>query len=81
MRTTVDLDDHMMNRLRRIALDEGTSLRSVMERLLRAALSWRAPLQPADIEELEALHLGGPPVNLPLDDDSALLSHLDQTTT
>lgn len=78
MRTTVDLDDLLMRRLRALATVEGTSLRAVMERLLRAALSQRAADGAPSPSDLPALHLGGPPADLPLDDNSALLEHLER---
>lgn len=42
MRTTIDLNDELLREVRRRATREGTSLKAVIERALRAHLS-RAP--------------------------------------
>ncbi|MBI3184880.1 MAG: ribbon-helix-helix protein, CopG family [Myxococcales bacterium] len=43
MRTTIDLNDELMRKLKRRAADEGLTLRAVIERALRAHLEQRVP--------------------------------------
>jgi hypothetical protein len=41
MKTTLDLDDRLLERAKRLAADEGTTLRAVVEDALRARLAPR----------------------------------------
>ena len=41
MRTTIDLDDQVMRELKRLAADEQSTIRSVIENALRAELARR----------------------------------------
>ena len=42
MRTTIDIDDAVMRKLKRVAADAGMSLRAVVEDALRSELSRRS---------------------------------------
>jgi predicted transcriptional regulator len=44
MRTTIELNDELLRRVKRRAADEGTSVRAIVERALREHLG-RAPLR------------------------------------
>ncbi|MFP5225060.1 MAG: ribbon-helix-helix protein, CopG family [Actinomycetota bacterium] len=80
MRTTVDLDERLMKRLKQMAVSEGTSLRAVIERLLRAALTFREA-NPGPDSGPAALRLGGPPRDLPLNDNRELRNRLDRPSS
>lgn len=46
MRTTVDLNDELLRKAKRLAADEGVTLREVLERGLRAVVERRPPSKP-----------------------------------
>ena len=67
MRTTLDIDDGVMRALKRLAADEGSTLRSVIENALRSELARRKDsARPAEPEKV--ITFGGrgtqPGVNL-----------------
>lgn len=71
MRTTLNLDDDLMRAARRRAVDEGTTLTSVIERALRAALAER-PARPRERVDLPSFGGDGPAPGVDLADPRAL---------
>ncbi len=47
MRTTIDLDAHLLKRLRDAAYREGVSFKALLHRVLRRGLNMHAPVEPA----------------------------------
>jgi hypothetical protein len=79
MRTTVRLDDALLDRARREAARRGVTLTALIEQGLRLAL--RRPLKPSEQDRVMLPECGAgggvvPGVNL--DDSAALLERMDQ---
>ncbi len=78
MRTTVRLDDALLNRARREAARRGVTLTALIDQGLRLAL--RRPLRRADrprVELPECLAGGGVQPGIDLDDSAGLLDRLE----
>lgn len=73
MRTTISIDDHLLDLARRKARERRTTLGKVVEDALRAALSSARADPPAPPFELVTFHGDGPREGVDLDRTSALL--------
>ena len=79
MRTTVRLDDALLDRARREAVRRGTTLTALIEQGLRLVL--RSPLKqpdPSHVKLPECRTGGGTQPGVSLDDTSNLLDRMDQ---
>lgn len=78
MRTTIRLDDDLLTAAKRLAIDTGRTLTSVIEDALRQSLSRRHSSEPAAPAKLPVARGGGvlqPGVDL--DDSAALLELME----
>ena len=72
MRTTITLDDHLLERLKKRAAESGTSVSGLIERAVRLLLQASAP-QRRDRFDLVAFGKGGQFTALNIDKTAALL--------
>jgi predicted transcriptional regulator len=72
MRTTVTLDDRLLERLKKRAAESGTSVSRVVERAVRLLLQSRAPRQPEHFD-LVTFGEGGRFTPLNIDKTAALV--------
>jgi predicted transcriptional regulator len=77
MRTTIRLDDELLRRAKRHAIETGRTLNAVIEDALRAALQ-RRRATPADRAELPSSGAGGTLPGVDLDNTAALYDVLDE---
>jgi hypothetical protein len=75
MRTTLDLDDALMRRAKKLAAERGTSLTALIEESLRERLA--RPARPARRKKLHTFRGDGLQPGVELSDTSALLDLLD----
>jgi hypothetical protein len=74
MRTTVDLEDHLLAQAKELAARTRTSLTRVLEESLRAYLAEQHRMnQPRPVQALPVLRNAKPVKRVNLDDTSALL--------
>jgi hypothetical protein len=76
MRTTVRLDDDLLRRAKREALERGTTLTAVIEDALRRALAPGAVVASEDVE-LPTFRGDGLQPGVDLDDTASLLDLMD----
>lgn len=77
MRTTIRLDDELLQRAKRAALDRGTTLTAVIEDALRRALSPEAVSSVEDVAIPTFRGEGGLQPGVDLDDTASLLDLMD----
>jgi Arc/MetJ family transcription regulator len=77
MRTTIRLDDDLLQRAKREALDRGTTLTAVIEDALRRALS-PAGSDRQEPFRMRTFHGDGVRPGVDLDDTAALLDLMDE---
>ena len=78
MRTTIDLDDEVFRRLKKLAADEKTSLKSVIEMALRAELARRDEHRPhAGAEEVVTFRGNGLRSGVNIDSSADLLDVME----
>lgn len=77
MRTTIRLDDDLLQRAKREALDRGTTLTSVIEDALRRALA-PAGSDRREPFRMRTFHGDGVQPGVDLDDTAALLDLMDE---
>ncbi len=78
MRTTVRLDEEVLRRAKRAALERGTTLAAVIEDALRAALALRERPRAGQPPRLPTFRGDGLQPGVDLDDTAALLELMDQ---
>jgi len=61
MKTTLNLDTHLLREAKKRAADEGTTLTEIVERALRNALEAPEPREPY-VFDFPTVHGGGPPL-------------------
>jgi hypothetical protein len=77
MRTTIRLDDELLRRAKRRALETGSTLNRVIEDALRAALARVPGTRPHEAPDLPVSGGGGTLPGVDLDDTAALYDLLD----
>ncbi len=77
MRTTIRLDDELLTRAKRAALERGTTLTAVIEDALRRALTPGAPAPREDVA-LPTFRGDGLRPGIDLDDTASLLDAMDE---
>jgi len=77
MRTTIRLDDELLTRAKRAALERGTTLTAVIEDALRMALAPGMPA-PRDAKPLPSFKGDGLRPGVDLDDSASLLDLMDE---
>jgi hypothetical protein len=81
MRTTLILEDRLIEKIRQIAAEKGTTMTAVTEDLLRAGLAVRATSQKAGRRPLLPVFRGGGVTpGIDLDRTGALLAAEDEAT-
>lgn len=78
MRTTINLDDDVLAETKRLALDTGRTLGRTIEALLREALARRGALAARHPIELPVVTGGRVLAGVDLDDNAALLDHMER---
>jgi hypothetical protein len=78
MRTTVRLDEELLNEARRCAAEERTTLTAVLERALREMLARKKQLRDRPRRRLPSFKGGGLQPGVNLDDSASLLDLMDQ---
>jgi len=73
MRTTINLPDDLLARLKRLAAESGTTVTALIQDALREALARRRRTPRADPVELTTFGAGGLQPGVDLDDSAALL--------
>ena len=73
MRTTINLPDDLLARLKKLAAESGTTMTAIIHDALRDALARRRRLPAARRVELTTFGSGGPQPGVDLDDSAALL--------
>lgn len=73
MRTTVRLDEHLLQRAKQQALASGTTLTAVLEQALRESLARRPAVARAKPLRLKTFRGGGVRAGVDLDDSASLL--------
>jgi hypothetical protein len=81
MRTTLNLDDDLVRAAKNKALHAGTTLTSVIEEALRAALAEREVGVPLERYEVPVISTGGLMPGVDLDDSAGLLEILESDGT
>ena len=76
MRTTIRLDDDLLNRAKRVAIERGTTLTAVIEDALRRALA--PPTHDRRPVSLPTFRGDGLRPEVDLDDTASLLDLMDQ---
>ena len=77
MRTTITLDDHLLNRLKKRAAESGTSVSGLIERAVRLLLQTPAPSRHNLPFDLVTFGKGGRFTRLNIDKSSSLLEDDD----
>ena len=77
VRTTIRLDDDLLARAKRAAVDRGTTLTAVIEDALRRALA-PTPAAPREVVTLPTFKGDGLQPGVDLDDSAALLDVMDE---
>jgi len=77
MKTTLELDDRILERAKRLAAEQGTTLRAVVEDALRARLS-PPPRRPEPYRFVVPIVHGTAPPRVDVADRQALYDHLDE---
>ena len=77
MRTTVRLEDEILQQAKQYALQQGTSLTSVIREALVAYLTRPAPVGPARVLKLPTSGGGGTLPGVDLDDSAQLYDVMD----
>lgn len=77
MRTTIRLDDRLLQDAKREALASGRTLTQVIEEALRETLARRGRVAPRKRLKLRVFHGGGLQPGVDLDDSAALLDIMD----
>ena len=77
MRTTVNLPDDLMAKLKRSAAERGTTVTALMEEALRHSLAVRRPAQRAAKARFTVYGKGGVLPGVDLDDSAALMDLID----
>ena len=77
MRTTIRLDDDLLARAKRAAVDRGTTLTAVIEDALRRALV-HADVAPREPFTMRTFHGDGLQAAVDLDDTASLLDLMDE---
>jgi hypothetical protein len=77
MRTTIRLDDDLLTRAKREALERGTTLTAVIEEALRRALAPGVRATPDDVA-LPSFRGDGLQPGVDLDDSASLLDVMDE---
>ena len=76
MRTTIRLDDQLLNETKRVANEKGRSMTSVIEDALREMLARRSQAAPNDLTPLPTMS-GALRPGVDLDDSAALLDLME----
>jgi len=77
VRTTIRLDDDLLARAKRAAVDRGTTLTAVIEDALRRALA-PTPAAPREVVTLPTFKGDGLQPGVDLDDSAAVLDLMDE---
>jgi hypothetical protein len=78
MRTTIDIDENILRELKRLAAESGTSLRAIVEDILRAGLARRRSLVRETVSEPVITYGGnGPQPGVNLDSHRDLLDLME----
>jgi hypothetical protein len=77
MKTTLELDDHLLERAKRLAAKEGTTLRAVVEDALRARLAAR-PSRGQPYRFAPPVVRGTKPPRVDVADRDTLYDYLDE---
>jgi hypothetical protein len=78
MRTTITIDDHLLERLKKRASDTGTSVSALVEDAIRLFLNRTGPAMRAERKfELVTFGAGGSFSKLPIDKTSELVAFED----
>jgi hypothetical protein len=80
MRTTINLDDHLLAEAKQVAARTGRSLTAVVEDALRESLHRRRQTARRPVE-LPTFGEGGARPGVDLDDSAALLERMEQDDT
>lgn len=78
MRTTLNLDDHLLREAKRLAAETGQTLTSVFEDALRERLARRPGSAPRKPVRLKTFGAGGVQAGVDLDDTAALLELMER---
>lgn len=78
MRTTLQIDDHLMRAAKQAAAESGRTLTAVIEDALRLALSKSGRSAPTEKFELPVFHMGAPLPGVDLDNSAALLDLMEE---
>jgi hypothetical protein len=76
MKTTLELDDRILERAKRLAAEQGTTLRAIVEDALRARLAPR-PTRAEPYQFAPPIVHGTAPPRVDVADRQALYDHLD----
>lgn len=77
MRTTITIDDHLLDEVRQVAAARRQSVSQVIEESVRESLLRRVP-ESREPFELRTFHAGGYRVGVDLDDNAAMLELMDE---
>ena len=80
MRTTINLPDDLLARLKKLAAESGTTVTAFIENALREALARRKRTRRAQRVELTTFGIGGLQPGVDLDDSAALLDLMEPRT-
>lgn len=78
MRTTVRLDDELLEEIKRLAVEEGTTLTAILDRALREMLARKKELVGRERVPLPSFEGKGLQPGVDLDDSAALLELMSQ---
>ena len=77
MRTTIQLDDHLLKRIREVAARTGRTMTAVIEDALRQSLSVKISKRRERVK-LTTVNGKGPRAGVDLDDSASLLDLMDR---
>ena len=77
MRTTLQIDDQLMQAAKKVAAESGRTLTAVIEDALRKSLAERKAVKKAPPFHLPSLNMGEPMPGVDLDNSAALLDIME----